>query len=190
MYKEGTFLFALAGAYGRFDTLRVADNSAHQAVAVARMQALSTLDKSKQTAFQESLKATLGNPEGLAAACKEIVRIGPPNYYPRYMIQHGMGAFLKGGAVMAWPKTSMRRPHGNSRLTPICIVRVFNHPHAKSDIRGLVTTLLVSVGYLPRSRDEHLLQAPNVFEGCTNTGAASLPIARVCVGSVCSAIPG
>lgn len=97
MYKEGAFLFAVAGVYGRFDTLRVEDKSAHQAIAVARMQALSTLDKGKQTAFQEKLKATLGNPEGLAAVCKEIVRIGPPNYFPRYMIQHGMGAFLKSG---------------------------------------------------------------------------------------------
>jgi len=48
-----------------------------------------------------------------------------------------------------------------------------------ADIRGLITTLLVSVGHLPRSRDEHLFQAPNVFEGCANTGAASLPVARV-----------
>jgi hypothetical protein len=98
MYKEGAFLFAVAGVYGRFDTFRVVDKSAHQAVAVARMQALSTLDKGRQTAFQESLNATLGNPEGLATVCKEIVRIGPPNYYPRYMIQHGMGAFLKSDA--------------------------------------------------------------------------------------------
>lgn len=95
MYKEGAFLFAVAGVYGRFDTLRVVDKSAHQAVTAARMQALSTLDKGKQTAFQESLKARLGNPDGLAAACKEIIRIGPPDYFPRYMIQHGMGAFLK-----------------------------------------------------------------------------------------------
>jgi hypothetical protein len=50
-----------------------------------------------------------------------------------------------------------------------------------ADIRGLVTTLLVSVGYLPRSRDEHLFQAPNVFEGCTNTGAASHRMARASV---------
>lgn len=97
MYKEGSFLFAVAGVYGRFDTLRVVDKSAHQAVAVARMQALSTLDKDKQTAFKESLNKTLGNTAGLAAACKKIVRIGPPTYFPRYMIQHGMGAFLQRG---------------------------------------------------------------------------------------------
>jgi hypothetical protein len=97
-YKDGAFLFAVAGVYGRFDTLRVMDKTAHQAVTVARMQALSTLNEDKQAAFKDSLNKTLGNPEGLAAACKDIVRIGPPNYYPRYMIQHGMGAFLKSGS--------------------------------------------------------------------------------------------
>src|SRR6266480_697867 len=36
-----------------------------------------------------------------------------------------------------------------------------------ADIRGLVTTLLVSVGCLPRSRHEDLSQPHNVHEGCT-----------------------
>ena len=48
-----------------------------------------------------------------------------------------------------------------------------------ADIRGLITTLLVSVGHLPRSRDERLFQAPNVFEGYANTGAASHRMTRV-----------
>jgi len=42
-----------------------------------------------------------------------------------------------------------------------------------ADIRGLVTTILVSVGRLLRSRDECWI-TPNVVEGCANTGAASL----------------
>ena len=45
-----------------------------------------------------------------------------------------------------------------------------------ADIRGLGTTLLVSVGCLPRSRSEGLLQPRNAVEGCTVTGAASLPM--------------
>ena len=95
MYKEGTFLFAVAGVYGRFDTLRVEDKSAHQAVAIARMVEIGSLDESNKTALQESLKAILGSQEELAAVCEKIVLIGPPSYYPRYMIQHGMGAFSK-----------------------------------------------------------------------------------------------
>ncbi len=97
-YKEGVFLFALAGVYGRFDSLRVEDKTAHQAVTVLLMQALGSQDKNKQAAFKEGLNKTLGTPEGLAAACKDIVRIGPPDYFPRYMIQHGMDAFLKSGS--------------------------------------------------------------------------------------------
>lgn len=93
-YEHGIFLFAIAGTYGRFDTLRVADASAHQAVAVARMMAISNLDDGQRTALQDKLQAMLGQPQGLAATCRQIERIGAPDYYPRYMVQHGMQAFL------------------------------------------------------------------------------------------------
>jgi len=92
-YKDGVFLFMLAGTYGRFDILRVEDKTAHQAITVAIMETFWRLDQDKRAAFQESVKATFGHPENLAAMCREIVRIGPPDYYPRYMIQHGMRAF-------------------------------------------------------------------------------------------------
>jgi hypothetical protein len=39
-----------------------------------------------------------------------------------------------------------------------------------ADIRGLTTTLLASVGGLPRSRHEGLLQPLNAIEGCTQPG--------------------
>lgn len=95
--REGTLLFALAGAYGRFDMLRVSDKTAHQAVTVLRMQAFGGMAPDQQNALKESVKNTLGSPDGLAAVCKEIKRIGPPNYHPGYMIQHGMGAFTRAG---------------------------------------------------------------------------------------------
>jgi len=42
---------------------------------------------------------------------------------------------------------------------------------APADIRGLVTTLLVSVGRLPHSRGEGRPKPPlNAFEGCTKPG--------------------
>jgi len=96
--KEGAILFALAGTYGRFDTLRVSDKSAHQATSVLTMQVFGGMQPDQQNAFKDSVSKTVGTPSGLAAACKEITRIGPPNYYPGYMIQHGMGAFTKTGA--------------------------------------------------------------------------------------------
>ncbi|WP_243375411.1 hypothetical protein [Geotalea sp. SG265] len=93
-YKEGVFLFALAGVYGYFDTLRVADTTAHQAVSVLSMTVLDSMDENKNETFIQTVEKTLGTPASLKETCKEIKRIGPPIYYPRYMIQHGMGAFV------------------------------------------------------------------------------------------------
>src|ERR671931_2625132 len=39
-----------------------------------------------------------------------------------------------------------------------------------AEIRGLTTTLLASVGCLPRSRHEGWFQPPNAVEGCTKPG--------------------
>jgi len=95
-YEKGTLLFALAGAYGRFDTFRVADKSAHDAAALVRMQVVGDvdLDKGKRDAFQNTFTRAVANPKSLAAMCNEIVRIGPPSYYPSYMVQHGAGAYV------------------------------------------------------------------------------------------------
>ena len=98
-YRDAVFLFAMAGVYGRYDTLRVADKSAHQAVTVLQMQALGPLPQERREAFGTVVQQTLGSPDGLASVCKELRRIGPPRYHPRYMIQHGMGAFLTDGTT-------------------------------------------------------------------------------------------
>jgi hypothetical protein len=71
-FEPGVFMYAMAGAYGRFDTLRVADESAHQAAKI--------------------LPQILGNDAKRASYCSEVERIGPPAYFPSYMVQHGLGA--------------------------------------------------------------------------------------------------
>ena len=96
-YNEGFFLFALAGTYGRFDTLRVSDKSAHQAVSILLMQAFGDMTPDERDGFQKVLNKTIENPDSLASTCQLIERIGPPTYYPRYMIQHGMAAFTSNG---------------------------------------------------------------------------------------------
>lgn len=93
-YERGVLLFALAGVYGRYDTLRVADETAHQATTVLRMTYLDSFDEAKKLAFLGKLKEVLGTPDGLKNICSEVRRIGAPAYFPRYMIQHGMGAVL------------------------------------------------------------------------------------------------
>lgn len=91
-YERGILLFALAGTYGRYDTLRVADRSAHQAVLALRMNHFDILGESKKQKFAEQLTRLLGDQAELELLCNEIKRIGAPTYFPRYMVQHGMDA--------------------------------------------------------------------------------------------------
>ncbi|MEP9358568.1 hypothetical protein [Sphingomonas sp. KR3-1] len=92
-YDDGARLFVLAGAYGRFDMLRVADTTAHQAILVIRSEIFGDLPQADSDAFSASLKTIIVDGKLAPDLCATIQRIGAPTYHPRYMIQHGMGAF-------------------------------------------------------------------------------------------------
>lgn len=92
-YEDAFGLFALAGVYGNFDRARVSDASAHQAIAVLQIPVFDGRDEKTGNAFMASAKAIMDKPEARKAFCARIEKIGLPSYYPRYMIQHGMGAF-------------------------------------------------------------------------------------------------
>ena len=93
-YINAAQLFAIAGVYGSFDTKRVKDRSAHQALSVLSRQVLSSLDDSQKEAFIKALKEELeAGSNKLYALCDKINDKGHPTYFPTYMIQHGMGAF-------------------------------------------------------------------------------------------------
>lgn len=96
LYQEAGDIYALAGVYGYFDRLRVRDRSAHQAVSVLAM----TFGAKLTEEFREYLK-TITNGEGLIQLCGKIRKIGMPDYFPHYMVSHGLGshqAALKGEA--------------------------------------------------------------------------------------------
>ena len=95
-FASAVYSSALAGVYARYDAMRVADASARQAQTVVQLKYLGSLTQEQKKQFFEALSAVANNPERLAALCKDIRAIGPPNYHPTYMIQHGMGAFLGG----------------------------------------------------------------------------------------------
>ncbi|PRH82769.1 hypothetical protein [Arenimonas caeni] len=95
-FADGVLLFALAGVYGRFDTLRVLDKTAHQALPALQMENLWPIAEEKYDQFRTEAGRMLQDEKAFAAVCAEIRKLGPPNYYPRYMVQHGIGAFLSG----------------------------------------------------------------------------------------------
>lgn len=101
--RGATELYALFGVYGRFDTLRVADKSAHQTVTVLRMVHLAPVDPELMKSFRVEFQRYLhrGSPE-LAELCTRLQALGRPTYRPDYMLRHGMSAFTgRGGGLRA-----------------------------------------------------------------------------------------
>ena len=89
-YQKASQLYLVALAYGRYDSKRVEDKTAHQAVSVLRLNHLGGLNKDKTQKLQSALKTTTENKTPI---CRVLKQLGSPSYHPSYMIQHGMGAF-------------------------------------------------------------------------------------------------
>ncbi|KRG72131.1 hypothetical protein ABB29_00985 [Pseudoxanthomonas dokdonensis] len=120
-------LFSIAGAYGIFDTLRVTDRTAHQAVTVLKLENLGSLPKEEIESFQAAMTSISEDSARMQVLCQQIRQIGAPSYVPRYMIQHGMSAFTsKGGdeldpsfdKTVAWDKTLESYLHCPSTSDP------------------------------------------------------------------------
>jgi hypothetical protein len=89
-YTQAAELYFAGMSFGFFDTKRVSDKSAHQAISVARKnifgsQSQDVLDKLKIALDEIS--------SDNAAICQSLTHLGAPSYQPTDMIQHGMGAF-------------------------------------------------------------------------------------------------
>ena len=97
-FEKAVRLFAIAGVYGKYDTYRVKDKSAHQALLVLQQTIFMDMNESDKNNFISLLKKDLqsGSKE-LNDICQAIQLVGIPKYYPTYMIQHGMGAFTESG---------------------------------------------------------------------------------------------
>ncbi|MFT4172806.1 MAG: hypothetical protein QM639_09625 [Rhodocyclaceae bacterium] len=92
--ESAVYVSALAGVYGRYESMRVADQSAHQAQTVLTLNFANALTDEQKAQFRAHLSAAASDPSGLTRLCGRIREVGPPDYHPTYMIQHGMGAFV------------------------------------------------------------------------------------------------
>jgi len=97
-YDDAVILYLISQAYGKYDTLRVSDRSAHQAMAVLRMSISSMIGTEQITEFQNALNPHINDRTKI---CSILKKLGQPNYHPSYMINHGLKAFggpqLNGG---------------------------------------------------------------------------------------------
>lgn len=87
-------LFALSGIYFRFDAERIADKTVRGGEQVMIMRTFSNFSEEQKEAFAKALNQLTESTSDLQATCAELVRIGPPAYFPRYLILHGMNAFI------------------------------------------------------------------------------------------------
>jgi len=91
-FKKASKLYLVARAYFKFDTLRVEDRSAHQAFSALRQIRFSSLKRRTLEKLQNTKSKITKNRTNFCVALKKL---GKPDYHPKYMIQHGMGSFLK-----------------------------------------------------------------------------------------------
>jgi hypothetical protein len=95
-FENAFVLLLVAGTYARFDTLRVSDQTAHDAFLV--LEANSQPDEKAGAGVKAAADPYLSpGSEKMRAFCTAIKRLGPPDYYPAYMVRHGMGAFFGAG---------------------------------------------------------------------------------------------
>jgi hypothetical protein len=92
-YAEAVELYAFAYSYAMYDTRRVSDETAHQAVNALQAENLVALPDEQKRAFLAYFQrsAEPGSPT-IAQICSELRRVGRPEYEPTYMIQHGVAA--------------------------------------------------------------------------------------------------
>lgn len=100
-YPEAVELFMLAGLEVRFDSTRVNDKTAGQAGQVMIMNTFNPLPQEQRQKFAETLNTLIAEPKTLTQVCEGAQKLGPPTYYPEYMILHGIKALTGDPRVSA-----------------------------------------------------------------------------------------
>ena len=87
-FDRGVRLFGVAGAYARFDSERVPDVSAQALIPAFQSELFGSLDPNTAAELQAAQKK-IANSHELVQMCEQIRKLGPPTYYPTYMIKQG-----------------------------------------------------------------------------------------------------
>ena len=92
-YELALRLFMLAGTYASFDAERITDKTGAQAKTVLVTNTLINEPEEKKAKLGEIFSQISNDPAALGRLCGEVQRVDMPNYYPAYMIQHGIIAY-------------------------------------------------------------------------------------------------
>lgn len=94
-YDRAARIFLLANVYSRFDAQRITDRSAAGGGQVMIMRTFDKFTPEQKQAFSMAADRLTKTPENFQAWCSSIKRLGPPRYFPKYLILHGMAAFTQ-----------------------------------------------------------------------------------------------
>ncbi len=92
-YESAAALVFVSSAMAFYDTQRVRDPSAHQALRLLVPAYLEGADEASRESLMAAIE-TATRPGSQASLCSELQRIGKPDYFPQYMIAHGMDAIM------------------------------------------------------------------------------------------------
>lgn len=95
-YADALPFFALAGADVRYDRARVNDKSTGDSASLLLMRAFQPLPAPARMTFGDVINTVLADKLAVEYLCRSIQEVGPPAYYPEYMIMHGMNAVTTG----------------------------------------------------------------------------------------------
>lgn len=155
-YDFAVNLLMLADMYGLFDAARVTDKTAGQAIIALRTNTFANVPQDKKTKLSELINHLASDTELRGKLCGEIDKLGPPDYYPSYMILHGVKAFTgnphEGALVKDFDALGVWKKLQSASLK---CAETSVHPKIISDQNGKVTD--VSVGCIP------LAEAKNTF---------------------------
>jgi ankyrin repeat protein len=88
---DAVSLFVLAGMDSSFDSVRVADKTAGQARVILIMALFGGMAADVHARFETAMKALMDHPSRHAILCEQVKKVGPPQYFPVYMVNHGLG---------------------------------------------------------------------------------------------------
>lgn len=92
-YGEAAELTMVASAFANFDTRRVSDKSAHIAQQALFSETFRKQSEERMTELFAHMNQLGPESERHKAICAYLESLGPPSYFPKYMIAHGMATF-------------------------------------------------------------------------------------------------
>lgn len=166
-YRAAAALFALAGMESRFDAERVLDKTAGQAGQVLIMNTFNGLPDEKRQQFKKVVGELAADPAAIAQLCASIRTIGSPNYYPEYMVLHGIRAFT------AKPGDSTLEPTFDAAVTWNSLLTNYLNCH---DVPGAPASIAKAQPASPANEDarsnDPTRMKPGVYQVKTTGGPA------------------